>query len=474
MPTDVVMPQMGESIAEGTIVRWIKKVGDAVERDEPLFEISTDKVDAEIPSPVAGVVTEIRAKEGDTVPVNSVVAVIGPVEGVTASSEASPAAPPATEAPRLNSPPADEAEAGQTLPRTQAEVHREQVAKPEGTLDGAPAREAGASSSLEERIRQRSSPLVRKIAKEHDVDISQIQGTGIAGRVTKNDILGFIGGAGELAPPSPEAAARPQPAASAGRPEGVEGKGTLPPAPAARHTPSGKAYGAGLIGQVVPMSVMRKRIAEHMIASRRTSAHVHSVFEVNFGRVAQIRDAKKAEYERAGAKLTYLSFILKAVVNALRAVPVVNASVDGETIVYHQNINVGIAVALDWGLIVPVIRNVDEKNLLGLSRAVADLATRARSKQLKPEEVAGGTFTITNPGVFGALFGMPIINQPQVAILGVGHIEKRPVAIDDAIAIRPMAYLSLGYDHRIIDGAVADEFMSHVKHELENWDPAQD
>jgi pyruvate dehydrogenase E2 component (dihydrolipoyllysine-residue acetyltransferase) len=222
------------------------------------------------------------------------------------------------------------------------------------------------------------------------------------------------------------------------------------------------------------MSVMRKRIAEHMIASRRTSAHVHSVFEVNFSRVAQVREAKKAEYERAGAKLTYLSFILKAVVNALRAVPVVNASVEAETIVYHQSINVGIAVALDWGLIVPVIKNADEKNLLGLSRAVADFGTRARSKQLKPDEVTGGTFTITNPGVFGALFGMPIINQPQVAILGVGHIEKRPVVIDDAIAIRPMAYLSLGYDHRIIDGAVADEFMSHVKRELENWDPAQD
>jgi len=476
MPTDVVMPQMGESIAEGTIVRWIKKVGDAVERDEPLFEISTDKVDAEIPSPVAGVVTEIRAKEGETVPVNSVVAVIGPAEDATASIKTSPAAPPTTEAPRPNSAPANEAEAGQTLPRTQPQVRREPVAKPEGRSGDAPFREAVASASFEERIRQRSSPLVRKIAKEHLVDISQIQGTGIAGRVTKNDILGFIGGAGELAPPSPAAAgpARPQPAARAGRPERVEGKGPARPAPAARQTPSGQAYGAGLVGQVVPMSVMRKRIAEHMIASRRTSAHVHSVFEVNFGRVAQVRDAKKPEYERAGAKLTYLSFILKAVVNALRAVPVVNASVDGETIVYHQNINVGIAVALDWGLIVPVIKSADEKNLLGLSRAVADLAARARSKQLKPEEVTGGTFTITNPGVFGALVGMPIIHQPQVAILGVGHIEKRPVVIDDAIAIRPMAYLSLGYDHRIIDGAVADEFMSHVKHELENWDPAQD
>jgi pyruvate dehydrogenase E2 component (dihydrolipoamide acetyltransferase) len=473
MPTDVVMPQMGESIAEGTIVRWIKKVGDTVERDEPLFEISTDKVDAEIPSPIAGVVTEIRAKEGETVPVNSVVAVIGPAEGATSPMKASPAAPPTTEAPRPKSAPADEAEAAKTFPPTQAHVRREPVAKPEDKSGDAPSSEPVASDSLAERIRQRSSPLVRKIAKEHEVDISQIRGTGIAGRVTKNDILGFIGGAGELAPPSPAPAgpARPQPAAS---PERVEAKGSARPAAAARQTPSGPAYGAGLVGQVVPMSVMRKRIAEHMIASRRTSAHVHSVFEVNFGRVAQVREAKKAEYERAGAKLTYLSFILKAVVNALRAVPVVNASVDGETIVYHQNINVGIAVALDWGLIVPVIKNGDEKNLLGLSRAVADLATRARSKQLKPEEVTGGTFTITNPGVFGALFGMPIINQPQVAILGVGHIEKRPVVIDDAIAIRPMAYLSLGYDHRIIDGAVADEFMSHVKHELENWDPAQD
>jgi 2-oxoglutarate dehydrogenase E2 component (dihydrolipoamide succinyltransferase) len=222
------------------------------------------------------------------------------------------------------------------------------------------------------------------------------------------------------------------------------------------------------------MSIMRKKIAEHMIASRRTSAHVHSVFEVNFGRVSQIRESKKAEYERAGAKLTYLSFILEAAIGALRAVPVVNASVDGDNIVYHQNVNVGIAVALDWGLIVPVIKNADERNLLGLSRAIADLASRARSKQLKPEEVTGGTFTITNPGVFGALFGMPIINQPQVAILGVGHIEKRPVVVDDAIAIRPMAYLSLGYDHRIIDGAVADEFMSHIKKALENWDPTND
>ena len=479
MPTDVVMPQMGESIAEGTIVRWIKKVGDAVERDEPLFEISTDKVDAEIPSPVAGVVTEIRAKEGETVPVNSVVAVIGPGKEATSLLEASSAvapvpAAPVAEVPRPSSAPAKEVEAGQTSTPWQAQVRPEPVAKPEGGT-GSASPEAGESVSLEERIRQRSSPLVRKIAKEHGIDISQMHGTGIAGRVTKNDILGFIGGTAEPGRPSQAAAAQslPQPPSSTGRAEPA-GEKPAGPASADRPTRSGQAYGAGLVGQVVPMSVMRKRIAEHMLASRRTSAHVHSVFEVNFTRVTQARDAKKAEYERSGAKLTYLSFILKAVVNALRAVPVVNASVDGETIVYHQSINVGVAVALDWGLIVPVIKSADEKNLLGLSRAVADLAARARSKQLKPDEVAGGTFTITNPGVFGALFGMPIIHQPQVAILGVGHIEKRPVVIDDAIAIRPMAYLSLGYDHRIIDGAVADEFMSHVKHELENWDPAQD
>ena len=290
---------------------------------------------------------------------------------------------------------------------------------------------------------------MRKIAQEHNVDISRIAGTGIAGRVTKDDILGYLQKNGATLP-------------DAGR--------VLPAAAAA--TPS-KGAQHGVPGTTAPMSVMRRKIAEHMLLSRRTSAHVHSVFEIDFARVAKIREAKKAEYERAGGKLTYLSFILKAVVDALRAVPVVNASIDGDSVVYHKHINVGIAVALDWGLIVPVVKNADEKNLLGLSRAVSDLAARARSKQLKPDEVSGGTFTITNPGVFGALLGMPIINQPQVAILGVGNIEKRPVVIDDAIAIRPRAYLSLGYDHRIIDGAVADEFMSHIKDAIEGWEPEQ-
>jgi pyruvate dehydrogenase E2 component (dihydrolipoyllysine-residue acetyltransferase) len=432
MPTDVVMPQMGESIAEGTIVRWIKKEGDQVARDEPLFEISTDKVDAEIPSPAAGIVDEIRVHEGETVPVNSVVAIIRQADEKQSKKVAgNGTATPPTQAPPAPAPPAPDSAAPAPAATTQP------VAPPS---EGPPA------EGIESRIRQRSSPLVRKIAKDRNIDISTIHGTGIAGRVTKRDILDFIAGSD---PTTATAAARP-----------------APPAPSLPES-------SGLPGQTQPMSVMRKRIAEHMVLSRRTSAHVHSVFEVNFHRVAQIREAKKAEYEKAGAKLTYLSFILKAVVEGLKAVPVVNASIDGDNIVYHEDVNIGIAVALDWGLIVPVIKKADGSNLLGLSRAVTDLAARARNKQLKPDEVSGGTFTVTNPGVFGALFGMPIINQPQVAILGVGNVEKRPVVIDDAIAIRPMAYLTLGYDHRLIDGAVADQFMSHVKQTLQNWDPAQ-
>jgi pyruvate dehydrogenase E2 component (dihydrolipoamide acetyltransferase) len=303
---------------------------------------------------------------------------------------------------------------------------------------------------------------VRRIAKEHNVDISQLHGTGIAGRVTKADILGYLEDqAGRVSQPG-----------QTGQAGQVGQAGVVPFSAQGR---------GGVVGQIGPagrmtadtvekMSVMRKRIAEHMVLSRKTSAHVHSVFEVNFTRIAQIRNARKAEFERAGTKLTYLSFIAKAAIDALHMVPIVNASVDGENIVYHKDVNIGIAVALDWGLIVPVVKHADEKNLLGLSRTIADLANRARAKQLKLEEVQGGTFTITNPGVFGALFGMPIINQPQVAILGVGYVEKRPVVVDDAIAIRPMAYLTIGYDHRVIDGAVADEFMSIVKRSLENWD----
>ena len=440
MATDVVMPQMGESIAEGTIVRWMKNVGDRVERDEPLFEISTDKVDAEIPSPVAGVITEIHAKVGDTVPVNSLVALIETADEGTA-------------VPIGGTPPGRPEVVGATASEAPAAVEPG-PASPEPT-DGRGSGDVP-NGGVEDQIRQRSSPLVRKIAKEHGVEISEVVGTGIGGRVTKDDILGFIDRGRSAGTRAPGAGAVSSPTLE------VESPGT----------PSEPSGGAGLSGRIVPMSAMRHKIAEHMVASRRTSAHVHSVFEVDFARVALVREAHKAEFERAGATLTYLSFILKATVEALRMVPVVNASLDGENVVYHEQVNVGIAVALEWGLIVPVVKSADEKNLLSLSGAIADLADRARNKQLKPSDVSGGTFTITNTGAFGALLGMPIINQPQVAILGVGRVEKRPVVIEDAITIRPMAYLTLGYDHRVIDGAVADQFMSHVKRTLESWDPA--
>jgi pyruvate dehydrogenase E2 component (dihydrolipoamide acetyltransferase) len=413
MATDVVMPQMGESITEGTIVRWIKKVGDKVDLDEPLFEISTDKVDAEIPSPAAGVLAEIRANEGDTVAVNSVVAVIGAADAVvTAPSEA---ASPAVSSGAQPKTPVPAAAAAPAATHAQPAV----------------------AHSTEELMRERSSPLVRRIAKEHHVDISQIHGTGIAGRVTKHDILEYLEQEGQV-----------------GR-DGQDGQDT--------HDGD----------RVEKMSVMRKKIAEHMVLSRRTSAHVHSVFEVNFSRITEIRAAKRAEYEQAGEKLTYLAFIIKAVADALQAVPVINASLAGENVVYHNDINIGVAVALDWGLIVPVIKQAGGRDLLDLSRAIADLAGRARAKQLKPEEVSGGTFTVTNPGVFGASFGLPIINQPQVAILAIGAIDKRPAVVNNALAVQTMGNLTLGFDHRIIDGAVADGFMSRVKHALEDWDPNQ-
>jgi 2-oxoglutarate dehydrogenase E2 component (dihydrolipoamide succinyltransferase) len=454
MASDVLMPQMGESIAEGTIVRWIKKVGESVDRDEPLFEISTDKVDAEIPSPAAGVLAEIRAHEGETVPVNSVVAIIAPpgsqpaastpVHTPVTSAHATP--PPAAKPQGDGAPSTTAAPTGQTVPP----VPPQSSAAPD--LSGAPAiagpGAAPEGAATEERLRHRSSPLVRRIAEEHHVDIAQLHGTGVAGRVTKQDILSYI------ASPARTTATPPQEQTARG-------------AASPSQTP---ATGAGLIGQTVPLSVMRRKIAEHMVLSKRTSAHVHTVFEVNFSRIEQVRKAKKAEYEAAGAKLTFLAFIVKAAVDALRAVPVMNASLDANNnVTYHRQVNVGVAVALDWGLIVPVIKNADEKNLLGISKAIADLADRARTKQLKPDDVAGGTFTVTNPGGIGAQFGLPIINQPQVGILGVGAIEKRAVVIDDAIGIRLMAYLALAFDHRIVDGAVGDQFMALIKHQLENW-----
>jgi pyruvate dehydrogenase E2 component (dihydrolipoamide acetyltransferase) len=458
MATAVVMPQMGESIAEGTIVRWIKKVGDAVDRDEPLFEISTDKVDAEIPSPAAGVLTEIKVREGETVPVNAVVGTIGAEGDVAAADPPSAAADPPfaaagrrqpegaadgrVEASASTQSQGDGSSAPASAPETNAETSAPQAyVKPNGQ-GAAPA------PGKDDLRRQKSSPLVRRIAKDHNVDIASLSGSGIGGRVTKHDILEFLD-----RKPETGAAARPAAAAPAVREE-----------PAAR---SGERV------EIQPLSVMRKKIAEHMILSRRTSAHVHSVFHVNFSTIEKIRQQKKADYERRGTKLTYMAFIAKAVVDAIRRHPLINASLDGDNIVYKKDVNLGIAVALDAGLIVPVIRNADEKNILGLTRAIADVADRARAKQLKPEDVHGGTFTITNPGQFGAQFGMPIINQPQVAILGVGTVEKRPVVIDDAIAIRTMAYLTLGYDHRLVDGAAADQFMADVKQQLENFDPNQ-
>ena len=408
MPTNVLMPQMGESIAEGTIVRWIKQVGDKIDRDEPLFEISTDKVDAEVQSPAAGVLTEIRAKEGETVAVDSVVAVI--------------------------------AAAGEEL------VPPTQEASGEPLVSVLRGRDARSTGEINQAKLRRPSPFVRSIARQHNVDLTEVHGTGAGGRVTKDDILKHV--------------------------EARSGAGSAVPAEAFGTEMAGVAVETGERTKVVPMTIMRRRIAEHMVSSRQTSAHVHSVFEVDFLRVAAIREGKRTADERAAGKLTYLAFIAKAAVDALRAVPMVNASVDVGKIVFRKDINLGIAVALEGGLIVPVIKRADELDVPSLSLAIADLAERARRKRLKPEEVEGGTFTITNPGAFGSLFGMPIIHQPQVAILCVGAIEKRPVVVGDAITIRPRAYLTLGFDHRLIDGAVADQFLLRIKQQLESPDPA--
>jgi 2-oxoglutarate dehydrogenase E2 component (dihydrolipoamide succinyltransferase) len=430
MPTPIVMPQMGESITEGTIVRWIKKVGDTVERDEPLFEISTDKVDAEIPSPAAGILTAISAQEGETVSVDAIVGTIG-TEGEDTTQAAAPAPP---------------------------EPHPHPQPQPDGT--SAPVASNGSAAAAPEASddpkRHKSSPLVRKIAREHNVDIARIPGSGAGGRVTKHDILGFIDGDRGLGIGDRGSGA-------------VEARVERPVSQSPIPNPQSPAPP----GRTEPLSIMRRKIAEHMVLSRRTSAHVHTVFHVNFSTVERIRQQKKAEYEQRGAKLTYMAFIAKAVIDALRRHPIVNASLDGDNVVYHPTINLGIAVALDSGLIVPVVKNADERNMLGLGRAITDVADRARAKQLKPDEVHGGTFTITNPGQFGAQFGLPIINQPQVAILGVGTIEKRPIVVDDAIAIRTMAYLTLGFDHRLVDGAVADQFMADIRQQIEQFDPGQ-
>ncbi len=424
MPTDIVMPQMGESIFEGTITKWLKKPGEKVQRDEPLFEISTDKVDAEIPAPASGVLQDIKVTEGTTVQVNTVVGTIaaeGEAAGTPAAAKPAPAAQPAA-------PPAE----------------RKPVAP-----TPAPAPQAAVDDEGEQA---RSSPLVRKIARENNLDLSKVSGTGLGGRITKQDIMAFL--------------ERPQPASSAPAPAAV------PPALAAK--PAAPAP-AAIPGDLVPMTQMRKIIAQRMMESRRTSAHVNCMFQVDMTRIANLRNKLKSGFEqRNNARLTFMPFFVRAAIIGLQQFPIVNASIEGESIRYHRHVNMGIAVALDWGLIVPVLKNADELNFLGLQRGITDLGERARNKKLMPQDVEGSTFTVTNPGQYGAVFGLPIINQPNSAIMGVGGITKTPLVItdkdgSDSIAIRSVVHLTLSYDHRLIDGAVADQFMAYVKKTLENW-----
>jgi pyruvate dehydrogenase E2 component (dihydrolipoamide acetyltransferase) len=440
MATDVIMPQMGESIAEGTIVKWLKNVGDKVERDEPLFEISTDKVDAEIPSPAAGTLLEVLVNAGTTVEINTVVGRIG-AQGESGARAAAPkAATPPSPGGAAPEPQAPSAPAAPPAPRPVADA-------PAPAPTAAPAANGG-------RGYVRSSPVVQKIASEHGVDVSLVEGTGEGGRVTKKDILTYIDSAASSAAPIAQPAA-PAPAPAR-------------PAPAAAApAPKPAVFAPGQDEVREPMSIMRKKIAEHMVMSKHTSPHVYTIFEVDMNEVVKRRDAMKREFEGEGVKLTFLPFFIEAAIRGIKEYPIINSSVDGDTIIYKKTVNVGIAVAIQNGLIVPVIKRADQMNLLGLAKTAADLGERARTKRLVPDDVQGGTFTITNVGVFGGTFGLPIINQPQAAIMGLGTITKRPVVIDDAIAIRPIVYLSLSYDHRIVDGADAARFLTVVKRELE-------
>jgi pyruvate dehydrogenase E2 component (dihydrolipoamide acetyltransferase) len=453
---DVIMPQMGESIAEGTVSKWLKKVGDTIKRDEPIFEISTDKVDAEIPSPSAGTLAEILVTEGQTVAVQTVVARLETEVGAAVAA-AAPAAVAAS---------ASVAPAAPAAARPAAAVPAAPSHAAAGHAPSAPA-VSGNGRTLEERLRTKSSPLVRKIAADHGIELSALTGSGVAGRVTKRDIEALL----ESGAPVPSVA---KPVAA--------GSGAIAPPPAVSRPVHAVAGDGGPSlpmpeawpGDVVePMTKMRQLISDHMVVSRRTSAHVTSVFEVDLTRVARIRSKKQAEFSAtSGQRLSYLPFIIRAVVEGLKAFPALNASVAGSNVIYRKQYNIGIAVALDWGLIVPVIKHAEDLSLVGVTRALNDLAARARSKRLQPEEVQDGTFTITNPGVFGSLMGTPIINQPQVAIMGVGAIEKRPKVIagpdgEDTIAIRTCSYFSISFDHRLIDGAVADEFLAFVKKRLE-------
>ncbi len=476
------MPQMGESITEGTLTRWLKKIGDSIERDEMIFEISTDKVDAEIPSASAGTLLEIKVNEGQTVEVGTVVAVVGAAGEARSNGSAAVSASEAeTEmpdrdaasgdgeltagAPVDGTTPDDAAaqEAAGIAASTGADQAAETVSAPVETPAAPQSNQASqistAGEASDEEMRRRSSPLVRNIARENNIDISRVEGTGASGRVTKNDIMSFIeSGASAKTPATPTV-----PAASS-RPQ------VQPPAMPPVQAPSAQA-GEG--DRVETMSVMRRKIAEHMIMSQTVSAHVATVYEIDMTAVARLREQHKAAFqERTGTKLTYMPFIFQAVTNAIRAYPIFNSQVSGDQIIYKRDINLGMAVALDWGLIVPVIKRADELSISGLARTANDLADRARNKQLKPDEVAGGTLTITNPGVFGGLFGIPLINQPQVAILAVGTIEKRPRVIqtddgDEFLAIRTMAHFALSYDHRVIDGSDAEKFLGQIKQTLE-------
>ncbi len=443
--TDVVMPQMGESIVEGTLTKWLKKPGEQVERDEPLFEISTDKVDTEIPSPAAGTLSEVLVEEGKTVGISTIVARID--EGGGAAQSAAPAAQPAAAQPEpvavAPAPPAAPPSEPEAAPPAPAPV--EETAEPTGPL----------------------SPLVRRMAREYSIDLSKVKGTGAGGRVTKQDLEGYI--ARQPAAPQAPAAPPPAPPVAYSAPPPPPPVQAPPPPPSAQDLAPLPAAGQAKT-RIEPMSTMRIRIAEHMVASKHTSAHVTTIHKVDMTKVARMRDRHKADFQsRYGMSLTFLPFVVRATVVGLRTYPLLNASIEGNNIIYHNEINVGIAVALENGLIVPVIRQADEKNVLGIQRSIVDLATRARSRQLKPDEVQGGTFSITNFGSFGSVIATPVINQPQVAILGVGAVEKMPVVIDDAIAIRSVMYLSLSFDHRLIDGALGDQFTAKVKQVLEGW-----
>ncbi len=469
---DVVMPQMGESITEGTLTRWLKKPGEKIERDEPLFEISTDKVDTEIPAPAAGVLSEVLVEEGATVAINSVVARIGDSASKAAASAPAAAAPPPAAAPsqpakpsEAPKPPATDVGPSAAAPTpppepASASAGPYPIEPPPAQQPSAPPAPTAQSDGAEDQ--GPLSPLVRKMAREYNIDLAQVKGTGAGGRITKQDVEAHMSSQAArtyAAPPAQQPSAPPPP---------PQGSATQPTAPAAG-APLPLAESAKV--RTEPMSTMRQKIAEHMVMSKRTSAHVTTVHRVDMTKIAKLRDKSKAEFQaRNGFSLTFLPFVTAALAEAIRAFPIFNASIDGKNIVYYRDINIGIAVALDGGLIVPVIRNADEKNVAGLQRSIVDLATRARSRQLKPDEVQGGTFSITNFGSFGSIFATPVINQPQVAILGVGAVEKVPAVIEgDAIAIRSQAHLALTFDHRLIDGALADQFCQKVKSVLENW-----